>query len=122
MSGLLIKYFDKNGAIINKINIKIILNTKVIGIVDNIIFLLFLVFSLTSLEIEVGSPKVDKVINKLNVGRTNIYSPIPSVDTTLVKTILITILSILVMSPPIIKIIVDLINLLFTVSPLKYMK
>ena len=119
---LLIKYFDKNGAIINKINIKIILNTKVIGIVDNTIFLLLLVFSLTSFDIEVGRPNVDKVINKLKVGITNIYCPIPSVDTTLVKTILITILSILVIKPPIIKIIVDLINLLFTLSPIKYMK
>ena len=93
-----------------------------IGIVDNTIFLLLLVFSLTSFDIEVGRPKVDKVINKLKVGRTNIYSPIPSVDTTLVKTILITILNILVINPPIIKIIVDLINLLFIVSPIKYMK
>lgn len=77
------------------------------------IFLLLFLFSLISLDIDIGNEKVDRVINKLNVGKINIYSPIPLVVIALVRNILITILNILVNKPPIRRIIVDLINLLF---------
>lgn len=77
------------------------------------IFLLLFLFSLISLDIDIGNEKVDRVINKLNVGKINIYSPIPLVVIALVRNILITILNILVNRPPIRRIIVDLINLLF---------
>ena len=77
------------------------------------IFLLLFLFSLISLDIDIGNEKVDRVIKRLNVGRINIYSPIPLVVIALVRNILITILNILVNRPPIRRIIVDLINLLF---------
>ena len=111
------KYLDITGANIITINIRIILKIKIKGNIDNINFLLLLFLSLTNLLIALGNPKVDKVINKLKVGRTSIYSPIPSVVTDLVKAILITIDSNLVIKPPITSIIVDLINLFFMISP-----
>lgn len=77
------------------------------------IFLLLFLFSLISLDIDIGNEKVDRVIKRLNVGKINIYSPIPLVVIALVRNILITILNILVNRPPIRRIIVDLINLLF---------
>lgn len=77
------------------------------------IFLLLFLFSLISLDIDIGNEKVDRVIKRLNVGKINIYSPIPLVVIALVRNILITILNILVNKPPIRRIIVDLINLLF---------
>ena len=77
------------------------------------IFLLLFLFSLISLDIDIGNENVDRVIKRLNVGRINIYSPIPLVVIALVRNILITILNILVNKPPIRRIIVDLINLLF---------
>ena len=76
-------------------------------------FLLLFLFSLISLDIDIGNEKVDRVIKRLNVGKINIYSPIPLVVIALVRNILITILNILVNKPPIRRIIVDLINLLF---------
>ena len=77
------------------------------------IFLLLFLFSLISLDIDIGNEKVDRVIKRLNVGKISIYSPIPLVVIALVRNILITILNILVNKPPIRRIIVDLINLLF---------
>lgn len=77
------------------------------------IFLLLFLFSLISLDIDIGNENVDRVIKRLNVGKINIYSPIPLVVIALVRNILITILNILVNRPPIRRIIVDLINLLF---------
>ena len=77
------------------------------------IFLLLFLFSLISLDIDIGNEKVDRVIKRLNVGKINIYNPIPLVVIALVRNILITILNILVNKPPIRRIIVDLINLLF---------
>ena len=59
-----------------------------------------------------------KVINRLKVGIINMYKPIPLSPILLVKKILIIISINLVMAPPIIKIKVDFINLLFIV---KYM-
>lgn len=76
-------------------------------------FLLLFLFSLISLDIDIGNEKVDRVIKRLNVGKINIYNPIPLVVIALVRNILITILNILVNKPPIRRIIVDLINLLF---------
>ena len=75
-------------------------------------------FLATKLLIAVDSDKVQRVINKLKVGSTNIYRPIPASPTLLVKNILITIAKILVINPPNIKISVDLINLFFII---KYM-
>ena len=77
------------------------------------IFLLLFLFSLISLDIDIGNEKVDRVIKRLNVGKINIYNPIPLVVIALVRNILITILNIFVNKPPIRRIIVDLINLLF---------
>lgn len=77
------------------------------------IFLLLFLFSLISLDIDIGNENVDRVIKRLNVGKINIYNPIPLVVIALVRNILITILNILVNKPPIRRIIVDLINLLF---------
>ena len=92
---------------------------NIIIVVGIIILLLLFFFSDTNLVIAVGTPKLHSVIKRLKVGRTNIYSPIPSVDTVLVKTILIIIPRILVINPPIIRIIVDLINLFFIIIYMK---
>jgi hypothetical protein len=93
------------------------LNKREIGIIDNTNFLLFVLFSLTNLEIDTGIPKVQRVIKRLNVGRINIYNPIPCSVMLLVKTILIIIPKTLVIIPPNIRIKVDLTNLLFIESP-----
>ena len=69
------------------------------------IFLLLFFFSDTSLVIAVGTPRLHKVIKRLKVGRTNMYSLIPSVPIVLVNTILIIIPNILVIRPPIINMI-----------------
>lgn len=102
---------------IGDIKYNIIINIKlyiiVIGIIGTIIDLEVLFLSLTNLDIAVGSERVHKVINKLNVGNTKLYNPIPSVPTDLVNAILIIIDSIFVIKPPIINIIVDLIKLFF---------
>ena len=58
----------------------------------------------------------DKVINKLNVGNIIIYIPIPSLPILLASAIFITIANNLVIPPPIIRIIVDLINLFFIIN------
>ena len=96
-------------------NINIKLYNKLGGIIDNITFLLLL-FSATNLLIEVDKDKVDNVINKLKVGSTNIYKDTTLVPIFLVSTIFIIIENILVNNPPIIKIKVDLINLLFIID------
>ena len=68
-----------------------------------------------NLETLVGKLNWDKDINKEKVGKINIYKLIPSKPINLVLITLITIPSILVIKPPIIKIIVDFINFsLFT--------
>lgn len=80
------------------------------------IFLLLFFFSDTSFVIAVGTPRLHKVIKRLKVGRTNMYSLIPSVPIVLVNTILIIIPNILVIRPPIINMIVDFINLFFIID------
>ncbi len=111
------KYVDINGDMIINKNIKNILNNRLGGIIDNITVLLLL-FSANNLLTEVDRDIVDNVINKLKVGSTNIYRDTPLVPIFLESTILIIIENILVKNPPIIKIKVDLINLLFII---KYM-
>lgn len=91
------------------------LNSSIIGIVGNIIFLLFIFFSLISFDIAIGNPNWHKVINRLNVGNIREYIPIPLVFIILVRLIFIIIPSILDMKPPIINIIVDFINLFFII-------
>lgn len=80
------------------------------GIDVKTIFLLLYFSSLTSFDIAVGKDICDKDINNENVGNISIYKLIPSIPIVLVVTILINIPRILVRNPPIIKIIVDLIN------------
>lgn len=83
------------------------------GIIETIIDLELLFCSLISLDMAVGSDRVQSVINRLNVGKTKLYSPIPLVPTVLVRAIFIIIDNIFVINPPIIKIIVDFIKLFF---------
>ena len=85
----------------------------IIGIVPKTIFLLLVKFSDINLEIAIGRDKVAIVMNKLKVGIIKVYKPIPSRPIILVVIILITIPKILVIKPPIIKIIVPLINFSF---------
>ena len=82
------------------------------GIIDSTICLL-LFLSDISLLIEVDNDNEHNVMNKLNVGNTIIYVAIPVFPMALVKNIFIIIANNLVIPPPIIKIIVDLINLFF---------
>lgn len=95
------------------------LNNNIKGIVGNTIFLLLVLCSLTNLEMATGRPRDDNVINKLNVGNIREYIPIPSVEIALVRAIFIIIPNTLVIRPPNINIIVDLIKLFFI---LIYMK
>lgn len=95
------------------------LNIIIKGIVGITIFLLLFLCSLTNLDIAIGNPNEDKVINKLKVGNIKEYKPIPSKEIVLVKTILINIPNILVKKPPNINMIIDLIKLFFII---KYMK
>ena len=69
-----------------------------------------------TLLIEVDKDIVQRVMNKLNVGNTNIYRPMPSSLILLVKNIFKIMARALVTAPPIIKIIVDFINLFFIVN------
>ena len=110
------KLLLKIGDIISNSNINNKLNNKVRGIKGKTIFLLFILFSLTNFDIAVGSPIEQRVIKRLNVGNIREYVPIPSVFIALVKLIFIIIPNILVMKPPIIKIIVDFINLFFIIK------
>lgn len=89
------------------------LNKRIVGIIDKTNFWLFFFCSLTSLDKEVVTPILPKVIKRTKVGNTNIYKPIPSVPTTLVNIILITIAMILEIKPPIMRMSVDFINLFF---------
>lgn len=82
-------------------------------------FLLFLVFSDISLDSAKGKPKLLKLIKSVNVGRINMYIPKPFVPIILAIIILIIIPSILVINPPINKIIVDLINFSFMLNFMK---
>lgn len=100
-----------------RMNISINVTPKAIGSDEKTRFLLFLVSSATNLLIATGKPNCDIEISKLNVGIISMYVPIPIVPKFLVIVILITIPSNLVITPPRSNIIVDLMNLFFTLSP-----
>ena len=105
------------------IKTKTISKIKIIGIAEKTIFLLLYLSSLTSLETLVGRLNCDNDINKEKVGNINMYKLIPSNPINLVLITLITIPNTLVIKPPMIKIIVDLINfsLVKLYHPLKHM-
>ena len=64
------RFLLKKGAIISRITIKPRLNSKINGMgVKTICLLLFLLFSLTNLEMATGNPREHNVINRLKVGR-----------------------------------------------------
>lgn len=106
----------KGAKIIKKI-IKKKLIIKEVAIKEDIKFLLFFLSSATILDKAIGRPNWPRPINKEKVGKTSIYRPIPSLPINLLITIFIIIPSILVRKPPIIKIIVDLINVSFFIKP-----
>ena len=106
----------KGAKIIKKI-IKKKLITIEVAIKEDIKFLLFFLSSATILDKAIGRPNCPRPINKEKVGKTSIYRPIPSLPINLLITIFIIIPSILVRKPPIIKIIVDLINVSFFIKP-----
>ena len=87
---------------------------------EKTIFLLRTVFSLTSFDILIGRAKEAKVMNKLKVGVTIVYKLIPSSPITRVYKTRITKLSILVMNPPIKRIIIDVLNVSFFNIHLSY--
>ena len=62
------RYVLNKGDINNNVTINNKLNNSIIGIVGKTIFLLLILFSLTSLEMATGSPREHNVINRLNVG------------------------------------------------------
>ena len=110
------KLLLKKGAIKNKLTINSKLNNNATGTIDNTIFLPRLFSSLTNLDIATGSPKEQRVINKLNVGSIKEYNPIPLTDIILVSIIFINIPNILEINPPNISIIVDLTKLFFIIN------
>ena len=109
------RVLDIIGAIKNIIKISIVLYMRVNGIIGAIIVFDFLFFSLTSFDIEMVNDIVHSVIKRLKVGKTKLYNPIPLVPILLVNAILIIMANILVIKPPITKIIVDFIKLFFII-------
>ena len=101
------------GAVIIIRIIKKISTSIIIGIREKISVLLLTLSSAITLLMATGRDKVQRVIKRLKVGSINIYIPIPSVPIILVAMILIIIPNNLVNPPPIIRIIVDLINFSF---------
>ena len=83
---------------------------------DKTIFLLRLFSSLTNLDIATGSPKEQRVINRLKVGSIKEYNPIPLTEIILVNIIFINIPNILEINPPNISMIVDLTKLFFIIN------
>ena len=110
-------FFNKLKAIKWLVNINIIVKIifiKIdIGKIENNIFLLLCLFSLTTFDIPVANPNCEIAIIKEKVGITNIYKLITSRLEFLVIITFIRIPNILVKKPPIIKIIVLLINVSF---------
>ena len=92
------------------------LYSNIIIVVGIIITLLFFFFSDTSFVTAIGTPRLHRVINRLNVGNTSIYSLIPSVPIVLVNTIFIIIPNIFVIKPPTTRMRVDFINLFFIID------
>lgn len=99
------------------INIIIVIKFMIIeiGIVLINIFLLLYLSSETNFDIAMGILKLVIVMASEKVGRINIYKLTPSKPIVLVIIIFINNPNILVMKPPIIRIIVDLINLSFII-------
>ena len=114
---------DKKGATIMIIIISRILINKDATIVDDNNLTLFLLFSAIILDTATGNPKLAILTNSEKVGTISIYIPTPSSVSNLVITILLSIPKSFVITPPIINIILDLMNFSFTLSPYtKYMK
>ena len=93
--------------------VKTILIKSETGKIENNIFLLLSLFSLTTFDIPVANPNWEIAIIKEKVGITNIYKLIISKLEFLVMITLIRIPNNLVSNPPIIKTIVLLINVSF---------
>ena len=104
----------------------IIINNKliimIIGKLEKNSFLLFLLSSEINLDKARGIPACDKLIKREKVGSISIYIPIPLIPISLVVTIFIIIPSIFVIAPPVIKMIVDRINLFFIINFMKIIK
>lgn len=105
-------------SITKSIIIKLI--NKEIGITEKTKFLLFLFSSATSLLIATGKPNWARAIKSIKVGDISMYNPMPSVPISLAKTIFINMLINLVIAPPIISIIADLIKMFFFIFILDY--
>ena len=105
------KYLDDN------INIIIVIRLIIIdiGIVLNNIFLLLYLSSDINFDTAIGILRLVIVMAKEKVGSISIYKLIPSIPIVLVIIILMNSPSNLVINPPIIKMIVDLINLSFII-------
>lgn len=95
---------------------------NVIGIIDKYNFLLFLLFKATNLDKAIGRPICPKLINKEKVGRINIYKDNFSIPRDFAIIILIIRARILVIKPPIRRIIVDNINFCFIIKLMKKQK
>ena len=91
----------------------IILISSDIGKVENRMFLLLYLSSATNFDIDIGKLNVVIVIAREKVGKISVYRLIPSRPMVLVIIIFMNKPSILVMNPPITKMIVDLINFSF---------
>ena len=102
------------------VNKRVIITNKLtiitIGILENISFLLLYFSSETNLDIEIGKLRLVIVIAKEKVGSIKVYKLIPSIPIVLVAIIFIKRPSTFVISPPIIKMIVDLIKFSFIVK------
>ena len=86
------------------------------GTVENKMFLLLYLSSDTNFDIDIGRLSCVIVIAKEKVGKINMYKLIPSIPTTRVIMTLIKRPNNLVIKPPIIKIIVDMINFSFIIQ------
>lgn len=98
------------------------LNRKIIGILEKINFLVFLLFSDINLERAIGIPRAERLIRRLKVGKISIYKLIPLIPIILVVIIFISIPKALVMNPPNIRIVTDFINEFFMINFMKKLK
>ena len=109
------RLIDRNFDDVIRIVITMMLIIIVIGRVENNRFLLLYFSSDTSLDIAIGILKLVIVIASEKVGRIRVYKLTPSMPIVLVIIIFINRPNNLVMKPPIIRIIVDVINFSFIV-------
>lgn len=110
------------GAVIIIRKIKIIFTIRAIGITEAKSCLLFLVSSAINFDKAIGRPNCEIPINNEKVGRINMYRPRPVGPIFLEITIFISMPRSLVMRPPIVKMIVDLINFSFIILFMKKIK